>query len=132
AVVGGQIAASINVLVEPLPFIKDGKLRALGVTGPQRAVYLPQAPTFVEQGFRDVSVEEYFAAWIAPRTPAPIAAGLAEALKKAIQTKELEEAYAARAFAPSFSTPQELDRMVRADLEKWAPIVKASGFTIDS
>jgi tripartite-type tricarboxylate transporter receptor subunit TctC len=132
AVVGGQIAASINVLVEPLPFIKEGKLRALGVTGPHRAVYLPQTPTFVEQGYRDVSVEEYFAAWLAPRTPAPIANALAELLKKAIQSKELEEAYAARAFAPSFSTPQELDRMVRADIEKWGPVVKASGFTIDS
>ena len=132
AVVGGQIAASINVLVEPLPFIKEGKLRALGVTGPARAAYLPQTPTFVEQGFRDVSVEEYFAAWLAPRTPAPIAQGLAEHLKKAIQAKELEEAYAARAFAPSFSTPQELDSMIRKDLEKWGPIVKASGFTIDS
>lgn len=132
AVVGGQIAASINVLVEPLPFVKEGKLRALGVTGPQRAIYLPQAPTFIEQGFRDVSVEEYFAAWLAPRTPAPIANGLAEQLKKAIQTRELEEAYAARAFAPSFTTPQELDRMVRADIEKWGPIVEASGFTIES
>ncbi len=132
AVVGGQIAASINVLVEPLPFVREGKLRALGVTGPQRATYLPQAPTFVEQGFREVSVEEYFAAWLAPRTPAAIANGLAESLKKAIQTKELEDAYAARAFAPSFTTPQELDRMVRADLEKWGPIVKASGFSIDS
>lgn len=132
AVLGGQIAASINVLVEPLPFVKEGKLRALGVTGPKRAVYLPQAPTFVEQGFRDVSVEEYFAAWLAPRTPAPIANGLAEQLKKAIQTKELEEAYAARAFAPSFSSPEELDRMVRADIQKWGPVVKASGFTIES
>ncbi|MGV3569922.1 MAG: tripartite tricarboxylate transporter substrate-binding protein [Ramlibacter sp.] len=132
AVVGGQIAASINVLVEPLPFVKEGKLRALGVTGPNRAAYLPQAPTFVEQGYRDVSVEEYFAAWLAPRTPASIANGLAEQLKKAIQTRELEEAYAARAFAPAFCTPQELDRLVRADLEKWGPVVKASGFTIAS
>jgi tripartite-type tricarboxylate transporter receptor subunit TctC len=131
AVLGGQIAASINVLVEPLQFIKDGKLRALGVTGPARATYLPQAPTFVEQSFRDVSIEEYFAAWLAPNTPPAIANGLAEQLKKAIQTKELEEAYAARAFAPAFSTPQELDRMVRADLARWAPIVKASGFSID-
>jgi tripartite-type tricarboxylate transporter receptor subunit TctC len=132
AVAGGQIAASINVLVEPLPFIKEGRLRALGVTGPSRATYLPQTPTFAEQGFRDVSVEEYFAAWLAPHTPAHITNGLAELLKKAIQTKELEEAYTARAFAPSFSTPQELDHMVRADIEKWRPIVKASGFSIDS
>lgn len=132
AVLGGQIAASINVLVEPLQFVKDGKLRALGVTGPQRAAYLPQAPTFVEQGYSDVSVEEYFAAWVAPRTPPAIANALAEHLKKAIQTKELEDAYAARAFAPAFCTPQELDRLVRADIEKWGPVVKASGFSIDS
>jgi len=132
AVLGGQIAASINVLVEPLPFIKEGKLRALGVTGPARATYLPQTPTFVEQGFRDVAIEEYFAAWLAPRTPASIANGLAEQLKKAIQTKELEDAYAARAFAPSFTSPEELDRMVRSDIERWAPVVKSSGFSIDS
>lgn len=132
AVAGGHIASSINVLVEPLEFIKGGKLRALGVTGAARAKYLPQVPTFVEQGFREVAVEEYFAAWLAPKTPPAIANGLADALKKAIQTPELEEAYAARAFAPSYSTPEELDRMVRDDIEKWRPIVEASGFSIES
>jgi tripartite-type tricarboxylate transporter receptor subunit TctC len=132
AVVGGQVAASINVLVEPLPFIKEGKLRALGLTGPARATYLPDVPTFVEQGYREVEVQEYFAAWLAPRTPAAIAGGLAQALRNAIRTRELEEAYAARAFAPAFSTPQELDRMLRADLERWAPIVRSTGFSIDS
>ncbi|MET0311035.1 MAG: tripartite tricarboxylate transporter substrate-binding protein [Burkholderiaceae bacterium] len=132
AVVGGQIAASINVLVEPLPFIKDGKLRALGVTGPARAAYLPDVPTFVEQGFREVEVQEYFAAWLAPKTPAPIVEGLAAQLRRAIQTRELEDAYAARAFAPSHTSPQELDRMIRADIERWGPVVRSTGFTIDS
>ncbi len=132
AVAGGQIAASLNVLVEPLPFIRDGRLRALGVTGPSRAAELPAVQTFVEQGYRQVEVQEYFATWVAPRTPAPIANALAEQLKNAIQSKELESAYAARAFAPAFSTPQELDRMVRADIDKWGPIVKSTGFSIDS
>jgi tripartite-type tricarboxylate transporter receptor subunit TctC len=132
AVVGGHIAASINVLVEPLPFIKDGRVRALAVTGPTRATYLPDVPTMVEAGYPDVEVQEYFATWLAPETPVAIAGALADHLKEAIETKELQEAYSVRAFHPSSTTPRELDRMIRADLAKWGPIVTSTGFSIDS
>lgn len=131
-VVGGQIAASINVLSEPLPFAKEGRIRVLATTGAARSPFLPDAPTMREAGFRDFDIQEYFAAWVSPRTPPAIVNALAEQIREAVATKELQEAYAARAFLPSAVGPRELDAMVRADHDKWAPIVKSTGFSIDS
>ncbi|RYF43736.1 MAG: twin-arginine translocation pathway signal protein [Comamonadaceae bacterium] len=131
-VVGGQIAASINVLSEPLPFAKEGRIRVLATTGSTRSPFLPDVPTMHEAGFRDFDIQEYFAAWVAPRTPPGIVNALAAQLRIAVSSKELQDAYAARAFQPSAVTPNELDAMVRADMAKWAPVVKSTGFSIDS
>ena len=131
-VVGGQIAASVNVLSEPLPFAKEGRIRVLATTGSARSPYLPEAPTMREAGFRDFDIQEYFAVWAPAKTPSAVANALAAQIRDAVATKELQEAYAARAFLPSAVTPRELDAMVRADLAKWAPIVQSTGFSIDS
>lgn len=131
-VVGGQIAASINVLSEPLPFAKEGRIRVLATTGAARSPFLPDAPTMRDAGFKDFDIQEYFAAWTSPRTPPAVVNALAEQIRAAVATKELQEAYAARAFAPSAVMPRELDAMVRADFDKWAPVVKSTGFSIDS
>ena len=131
-VVGGQIADSVNVLSEPLPFAKEGRIRVLATTGSARSPYLPEAPTMREAGFRDFDIQEYFAVWAPAKTPPAVANALAAQIRDAVATKELQEAYAARAFLPSAVTPRELDAMVRADLAKWAPIVQSTGFSIDS
>lgn len=131
-VAGGQIAASVNVLSEPLPFAKDGRIRVLATTGPTRSPFLPDVPTMREAGFKGFDIQEYFAAWVAPNTPPAIVDALAGLIRNATATKELQDAYAARAFLPSAVAPRELDAMVRADFNKWAPIVKSTGFSIDS
>lgn len=131
-VVGGQIAASINVLAEPLPFAKEGRIRVLATTGSKRTPFLPEVLTMREMGFPDVDIQEYFAVWAAPKTPQPIVSALAEHIRAAVNTPALQETLAARAFLPSAVTPGELEAMVRADFDKWAPIVKSTGFSIDS
>lgn len=130
-VLGGHIASSINVLSEPLPFAKEGKVRVLATTGPSRTTFLPDVPTMRDAGYRDVEIQEYFAAFVAPRTPTPIVAALAEQIRAAVATKDMQEALTARAFQPSAVSPRELETMVRADHDKWAPIVKSTGFTIE-
>lgn len=130
-VVGGQIAASVNVLSEPLPFAKEGRIRVLATTGSARSPFL-EAPTMREAGFRDFDIQEYFAAWAPPRTPAVLINALATQIKEAVATRELQEAYASRAFVPSAVSPSELGAMVRSDFDRWAPVVKATGFSIDS
>jgi tripartite-type tricarboxylate transporter receptor subunit TctC len=132
AALGGHVAASINVLFEPLQFIKDGSLRCLAVTGPARAAQLPHAQTVVEQGHRDLEIQEYFAAWLPPRTPPTIAQALAVDLARALNTNELKEFFAQRDLTAIPSTPQGMDRRIREDLERWKPIVRSTGFTLDS
>ncbi|MET4579794.1 Bug family tripartite tricarboxylate transporter substrate binding protein [Ottowia thiooxydans] len=131
-VVGGQIAASVNVLSEPLPFAKEGRIRVLATTGAARSSYLPEVPTMREAGFRDFDIQEYFAAWAPPKTPPRLVNALAEQIRAAVATKELQEAYASRAFQPVVSGPTELSAMVRADFERWAPVVKSTGFSLES
>lgn len=131
-VVGGQVAASVNVLSEPLPFAREGRIRVLATTGAARSPFLPEAPTMREAGFRDFDMQEYFGAWLAPRTPPAVASALAEQIRAAVATRELQDAYAARAFLPSAVSPRELESMVRSDYDKWAPVVKSTGFSIES
>ena len=66
---GGQVPVSFNVLGEVLPHVKSGKLRALAVTTPQRSVFLPDVPTMVEQGYKDIALMEYLSLFLPAKTP---------------------------------------------------------------
>lgn len=131
-VAGGQIPASINVLSEPLPFAKEGKIRILATTGSRRSAHLPDVPTMQEAGFDGFDIEEYFAAFVPARTPATVVNGLAAQIRSAVTRPDLQEAFSSRTFQASAVSAGTLNKMIRNDFEKWAPIVKSTGFSIDS
>lgn len=131
-VVGGHISSSINVLSEPLPFAKEGRIRVLATTGSARSPFLPEAPTMREAGFPDLDIQEYFAAFLPAKTPASIISPLAGQIRTAISAPDLREAFASRAFQPEAIAGSDLERMLKADYDKWGPIVKSTGFSIDS
>jgi len=128
---GGQIPCAINVISEPLQHHLAGKLRILGQTGPQRSPHVPDVPTFVEAGFRDVAIREWFGAFLPARTPANIVAALSTALRDAVRSKEILDGFARFAFEAESDSPADFAREVRSMHDTWGPIIKSTGFTAD-
>ena len=130
-VMGGQIPISINVIGEVAPNIKAGKLRSLAVTNGHRSIFLPDVPTLVELGYKDIAVQEWLGWFVPAKTPADMVGRLNALVREGLQVPDVMEALAKNSLQPITQSPEDFARMVRADLARWAPIVKASGFTAE-
>ena len=97
--------------------------------GPKRSPVLPDVPTIAEAGFPALKFIEWFGIFAPARTASPTVETLSSVLRAALQTKEMQTGLAAQAFDPAGNTPAEFARQVKADNDRWAPIVKESGFT---
>ena len=125
--VGGHVAASVNPIGEAMPLAQGGQIRMLAVASPQRSRFLPNVPTMREQGV-DVVLDSWTGVFVSSKTPPLIIAGLSDALGRAVKNPELIEAQAKLGNEMTFQPqPQFVDR-VKADTQRWVPIVKASGF----
>lgn len=130
-VMGGQIPVSINVIGEVAPHIKAGKLRSLGVTSAQRSMFLPDVPTLAEQGFKDIVVQEWLGWFVPAKTPGEQVARLNSMVREALKAPDVVEGLAKNSLQPFTQSTEEFAAMVKADLARWAPIVKATGFTAE-
>jgi tripartite-type tricarboxylate transporter receptor subunit TctC len=124
----GQIPATINVLGDLVPHHREGRLRILAVTSAQRLPRLPDVPTFAELGHNDLTLDEWFGFFLPARTPAPVVEGLHRAVVAASQEPGLRETLQRLELEPRTEEPAAFARRIRAEQEKWAPIVAASGF----
>lgn len=128
--IGGHVSSSINPVGETLPFAKAGSVRVLAVTSPKRSVFLPDVPTMKESGY-NVVIEAWLGVLVPSKTPTDIVAKLNQAVKQAFSAPDVVEKLAVLGNEPAYQTPAEFAATLRADLERWAPIVKASGFVAD-
>lgn len=128
---GGQVAFMFNNIVEALPHVRSGKLKALGATGAARAPSAPEIPTLVEQGLRDFVVTPWFGILVPKATPGPIVKQLNEDIVAVLKLPDVRERFATLGAEPVGSTQADFDRFVRAEISRWAEIVKASGARVD-
>jgi len=126
---GGQIQAGVNVLPEVLPHAQSGKLRILAVSGAKRSRYLPNVPTLAESGFKDVEASEYFGVFVPAKTPPDVVAKLNAAIQKALKAKLMIDGLEKLSFEVDGQSPAEFDKIVKSELHRWGPVVKASGFS---
>ena len=127
----GQAPVAINPEGEVLPFARSGRIRVLATTGLRRSRFLPEVPTLVESGFKDIQVETWLGFFVVARTPPQIVARLSAAIGSALKGPELAESFARAGMDVSYAGADEFASILRADLDRWGPIVKASGFTAD-
>ncbi|MFT3804929.1 MAG: tripartite tricarboxylate transporter substrate-binding protein [Burkholderiaceae bacterium] len=127
-VIGGQIPANVCAIGEALQFIKAGNLRALGTFGTERDRFAPETPTMVESGFKDVVAQAWIAVFAPAKTPADVVARTAAALNAATSGGALTDRLAGYGMRPLTMSSGELAAMLRGDLDRWGPVVKASGF----
>jgi tripartite-type tricarboxylate transporter receptor subunit TctC len=128
-VIAGRVPVIFLAMLEALPFIRDGRLRALAVTSPQRAAVLPNVPTVAEAGFPGYAVEFWQGLFVPAGTPAPIVARLATAARDAAADRALVEDMAARGIAVAASSPAELGALLARETEEWSALVRATGIT---
>jgi tripartite-type tricarboxylate transporter receptor subunit TctC len=126
---GGQIQSGVNVLPEVLPHASSGKLRILAVSGAKRSRYLPNVPTFAESGFKDVAADEYFAVFVPSKTPPEVVAKLSTAIRAALKAKPMIDGLEKLSFELGGESTAEFTKIVQGEIDRWGPIVKASGFS---
>ncbi|MEY4215228.1 MAG: Bug family tripartite tricarboxylate transporter substrate binding protein [Burkholderiaceae bacterium] len=131
-VVGGQIAAMVTPHGDFLANTRAGKMRILATSGAQRSPFVPDVPTFAEQGFPDLVVDEWFAFFAPARTPANVVAAANAAINAAVKEKSVIDALANVGLIARGSTAEELGRSQKEQYDKWGPLIKKVGFTAES
>lgn len=129
--IGGQIPAVSGPVGEFTQHVAAGKCRLLGVSGATRSPFAPSTPTFVEQGLKDFVYDEWFGFYLPAKTPADIVNRLNTALRAALAAPETVAGLAGMGLEAKSSTPAELAARLKADTERWGPLVKAIGFTAE-
>jgi tripartite-type tricarboxylate transporter receptor subunit TctC len=121
---GGQVGACMNALGTPLPHVKSGRLRALAVVSRERVPQLPETPTFAEAGFPQVDAYAWFGLLAPAGTPREVIERLNAEVNAALKLSEVAEKFSALGAMPVGGSPADFERFIRADLEKWARVVK--------
>jgi tripartite-type tricarboxylate transporter receptor subunit TctC len=127
----GQVGIMFDTTLSAMPFVRAGKLKALGVTSPQRTPAAPDVPTIAESGLPGYEVFAWNGVLVPAGTPKAIVAQLNEEIRKAMQLPQVRDKFSAQGFAASWNTPDQFGVFVRNEVDKWARTVKASGATLD-
>jgi tripartite-type tricarboxylate transporter receptor subunit TctC len=131
AVVSGEPPIGSLAASGPMPFIKQGKLRALAVSAASRIPLLPDVPTLNELGFSGMEDYTWVGVFAPTGTPAEVVRKLNDSIARAVQTPEVRERLDAFAFEPATTSPSETAAYVRAELVKWGQVVRDTGAKLD-
>ena len=130
AVIAGEVQFAILNLSIARAALASNKIKAIAVTGTKRLPELPDVPTVTEQGHPDLDVYSWFAAFAPAGTPQPVIQRLNGALAAAIAEPKNREQFAAQGWEAIGSSPQELDRWVRDEINVWQKFVRESGLEL--
>lgn len=129
--IGGQIPAYFGFVADFLPYLQQGKIRILGVSGEKRSPFLPKVPTFVEQGFPKIRGVENYGIFAPPGTSDGTIQALYLAIVAASKDPALRSAFEQVGLETVTLAPGEYAKQLQRERESWAPIVRASGFRSD-
>jgi tripartite-type tricarboxylate transporter receptor subunit TctC len=108
-----------------LPHMNSGKVRALAVTSAQRTPLLPRLPTMIEAGVKDYEVSTWYMVLAPGKTPGAVVSRLNSALRT-IAT-DFAKPFAAQGLDPAHSSPEQAAALLKSEIAKWGPVVKAAG-----
>jgi tripartite-type tricarboxylate transporter receptor subunit TctC len=124
ALISGQVQVAVVPLATARQLIDDGKLRALGVTGARRSDVLPNVPTVAEGGVPGFASSSWQGFFVAAKTPQDIVTTIQRETAKVLQMPDVRERLRSFAYEPVGSTPEEFGACFRAEIEKFAKVVK--------
>jgi tripartite-type tricarboxylate transporter receptor subunit TctC len=127
-ILGRHIHMNIGTSSTLRPLVRDGRLRALAVTGTSRMAELPEVPTMIESGYPNVTSAIYYGLFGPAGLPAEIVGRINSAANASLKSPELIARMAELGFEPHGGSPDDFARMLPAEMKKWLPVVKATGF----
>ena len=125
---GGQVAAMTSPIGDYLPHLKSGKLRLLATSGEARSRFAPDVPTYAEQGFKNLTMSEWYGFFLPGKAAPDVVQRAAGAIRTAVASRDVIDAFAQLGLEASANTPAELAKAVKDENAAWGPIVKTVGF----
>jgi len=131
ALLAGDVSLMFPTAPPALTHIKSGRLTALAVTGAKRSALLPQVPTVAEAGLPGFEADAWLGVVVPAGTPGPVIARLNSAFARTLETPEIGQQLLAQGAETIGGSPDEFRAFLKAELEKWAKVVKRTGATVD-
>jgi tripartite-type tricarboxylate transporter receptor subunit TctC len=122
--IGGQVSLTFDSLVQSLPYIQAGKLRALAVLADKRSDLLPDVPTLSEAGVPGYNFANWFGLVAPAGVPADRIRTLNEGVRKVLAEPAVKEQLAKMGAVPAGDTPEAFGKLIRDDSAKWAKVIK--------
>ena len=131
AAIGGHTNLVMATVTELAPHVAAGKLRALAVTSSARSDLLPGVPTLGESGYPGFDMSLWLGAWVPARTPKDVIQRLSGEMVNAARSPELQQALSKQGFVPTPLGAEEFDAFYRAEIGRFARIVKQADIKLD-
>jgi len=128
--VGGQVQVSVQSLPSSISFIRSGRIKVLGVVNEKKLAALPEAP-LLSDVVKGLAVTPWYGVFAPAGTPAPLLSQLESLINRALDASDVREKLANVGAEPYKLDPAQFSALVRAELPRWARVVKDSGATID-
>jgi tripartite-type tricarboxylate transporter receptor subunit TctC len=125
-VVAGNPPIGFAALSAAVPFIQDGKLRALAVMSQHRSQALPELPTIAEAGYPDLDGDAWVGVLVPAGAPKEVSARLYQEIIKIIGEPDTKERLAALGLEPVGDSPEQFSAQLKVEMEKWTRIIRAA------
>ena len=131
ALISGEVTMILGEPATIVGFVKSGRVRALGVTGAKRAPALPELPTIAEAGVKGYEATSWNGMLAPAGAPSDVIKRLNADFNRIIAAPEMKKRMLDHGYEPVGGPPERLGELIRAEIAKWAPVVKAAGVQVD-
>ena len=125
--ISGETQMTITTMVVATPLMNAGRLRGVAVLDAKRVASFPALPTAAEAGLKGTESNSWYGMLVPARTPRPAVERLHDAMVKALAAPDIRRKFSDQSVQIVGSTPEAFEKYIRAEIEKWAKVVKASG-----
>jgi tripartite-type tricarboxylate transporter receptor subunit TctC len=129
-VIAGRVDCTFAVMASALPLVQSGQLRALGVTTGARVAAAPEVPTIAEAGVPGYDTSSWFAFFVPAKTPPEIIRKMHADTVAALAEPQIRAKLDALGVVVVGSTPEQLGTHLKAEMERWAPVIKAANIKV--
>ncbi|HEV8108258.1 MAG TPA: tripartite tricarboxylate transporter substrate binding protein [Burkholderiales bacterium] len=129
--IGGRVMLTMDSLVQSLPHIRAGRLKALAVLGPRRTALLPEVPTIAESGLPGYALANWFGLLAPAATPKQVLVQLSGDVLKILKQEDLQKKIADLGADVVGNSAEEFGAAMRAESAQWAEVIKAAGIRVE-
>ena len=129
--IAGQVSMTMTGAPAVMPHVQSGRLRALGVSSPQRIPALAQIPTVAESGVPGFDATQWYGVVAPAGTPKDVVAKLNAEIRKIMQSKEMLDRLNTEGAISAAGTPEQFDAYIKSEIARWGAVVKAAGMKAD-